>query len=274
MNFFRKVAFAVVTLAATLTASVPLAAQETALPAKPTLYLIGDSTVRNGTAGQQGWGDPIAGYFDPAKITVVNRALGGRSSRTFRTEGLWDKVTAELKPGDFVLMQFGHNDGGSMTEGRARASIKGNGDESQEVTLVATGKKEVVHSYGWYLRQYIKEAKAKGATPIVLSPVPRNMWNKDGKTMGRSTDYGKWASEAAKAEGVAFVDLNDIIARRYEAIGMEKVQTLFGATDHTHTNPAGAEINAACVVSGVKGLKDSPLAAFLAPKAAEVETFK
>src|SRR4029077_19989048 len=71
---------------------------------KPTLYIIGDSTVANGTKGQQGWGTPLTQLFDTSKIKVDNRARGGRSSRTFRSEGLWDKIVSELRPGDFVLM--------------------------------------------------------------------------------------------------------------------------------------------------------------------------
>ena len=77
-------------------------------------------------------------------------------------------------------------------------------------------------AYGWYLRKYISDAKAKGATPIVLSLVPRKIW-KDGKIARASNDYAKWAAEAARAEGVAFVDLNDIVARHYEELGPEKV---------------------------------------------------
>src|SRR6185369_10624922 len=134
---------------------------------KPALYIIGDSTVRNGTKGQQGWGTPLAALFDTSKMKVENRALGGRSSRTFRTEGLWGKVVADLKPGDFVLMQFGHNDGGGLNDPRGRASIKGNGDQTQEVTDAKSGKTEVVHTFGWYMRMYASETKAKGATPIV-----------------------------------------------------------------------------------------------------------
>src|ERR1700731_2382055 len=88
--------------------------------AQPTLFLIGDSTVHNGRGdganGQWGWGEPIVDLFDPAKIHVKNMALGGRSSRTFLTEGHWEKVLAELKPGDFVMMQFGHNDGGPLDD--------------------------------------------------------------------------------------------------------------------------------------------------------------
>src|SRR5262245_59621238 len=98
--------------------------------ALPTLFLIGDSTVNTPTKGQQGWGTPLPAFFVQSKITVVNRARGGRSSRTFYTEGLWEQVRDSLKPGDFVLMQFGHNDGGPLGDGRARASLKGNGDET------------------------------------------------------------------------------------------------------------------------------------------------
>ena len=229
---------------------------------KPALYLIGDSTVKNGTRGQMGWGDPIVRLFDPARLTVINRALGGRSSRTYLNEGLWDKALADLKPGDFVLMQFGHNDGGPLDDARARASLKGVGLEWQVVTNQATGKVETVHTYGWYLRKYISDAKARGATPIVLSLVPRKIW-REGKVVRATNDYGKWAAAAAREEAVAFVDLNDIVARHYETLGEEKVNGLFG-DEHTHTTPEGAELNARCVVEGLRGLTACPLVEFLA----------
>src|SRR3954452_24792096 len=85
-------------------------------PPRPTLFIVGDSTVRNGTKGQQGWGDPIAAHFDKSKIKVENHAIGRRSSRTFITEGRWDKIFAAAKPGDFVLVQMGHNDGGPLDD--------------------------------------------------------------------------------------------------------------------------------------------------------------
>ena len=229
---------------------------EDAPTAKPTLYLIGDSTVNNGTKGQMGWGAALPRWVDAEHATLVNRARGGRSSRTFYTEGLWADVAKLLKPGDFVLMQFGHNDGGGLNDPRGRASIKGNGDETAEVTDPATGAKVTVHSYGWYLRTYCQEAQAKGAVPVVLSPVPRNIW-KDGK-VGRSTDYGKWAKEAAEAVKAAFVDLNTLIADRYDALGQEAVAKLFGETDHTHTLPDGAKLNAECVATGLKALPGEP----------------
>lgn len=228
---------------------------------RPTLFLIGDSTVNNGTAGQMGWGQVLARWFDTNQLAVVNRARGGRSSRTFFTEGLWDQVVAHLKPGDFVLMQFGHNDNGPLDTEKARASIKGTGDESRVITNQVTGKVEAVHTYGWYLRRYVTDAQAKGATPIVLSLVPRNIW-KQSKVLRATGDFTKWAGAAAGAEGVAFVDLNAIIADRYDALGEEKVRAFF-PTDHTHTNPDGAALNADCVAQGLRGLEGCPLRSFL-----------
>lgn len=236
-------------------------------PTLPTLWLIGDSTVNNGSGkgdgGLWGWGAPLAGYFDSGKINVVNRARGGRSSRTFLTEGLWEKVASEIKPGDFVLMQFGHNDGGPLTGPKARASLKGNGEETEEVTPDGADKKETVHSYGWYLRKYVADTKAKGATPIVLSQIPRNMW-KDGKVLRASGDYGEWAKKAAHQGGALFIDLNELVALRYEAEDEPKVKAeYFTEADHTHTTAAGARVNAAAVAEGIKGLPVCPLGKML-----------
>jgi lysophospholipase L1-like esterase len=242
---------------------------EPANPALPTLWLIGDSTVRNGRGdgggGQWGWGDPIAACFDAAKINVVNRAVGGMSSRTFYTGRHWARVLEALKPGDFVVMQFGHNDGAPLNDQqRARGTIKGNGDESEEVDNLITKQHEVVHSYGWYLRQFAAEARAKGATPIICSLVPRKTWV-EGKMARAIDNYGGWARAAAEQTRVPFVDLNEIIARRYDELGPEKVEPLF-ADPHTHTTRAGAELNAECVIAGLKGLTANPLAPFFSAK--------
>jgi lysophospholipase L1-like esterase len=242
-------------------------------PKLPTLFLIGDSTVRNGRGdggnGQWGWGEPIVDDFDPQKINVVNRAIGGLSSRTYLTQGHWDRVKAMLKTGDFVIMQFGHNDAGPLDDpARARGTIKGVGEETQEIDNPITKQHEVVHTYGWYLRKFIDEARAAGAIPIVCSPIPRKIW-KDGKIARNSEDYGGWAAEVAAAEKVPFVNLNEIIAQRYDALGPEKVEPLF-ADPHTHTSRAGAELNAECVIVGLKGLKKNPLAKYFSKKGKEV----
>jgi lysophospholipase L1-like esterase len=242
-------------------------------PELPTLFLIGDSTVRNGhgdgAGGQWGWGEPLVDFFDAAKINVVNRAVGGLSSRTYLIQGDWDRVLEMLKPGDFVMMQFGHNDGGALDDGaRARGSINGAGDETKEVDNPITRKHEVVHTYGWYLRKFITDARAKGATPIMCTLIPRKIW-KDGKIARNTADYAGWAAEVAVAAKVPLVDLNEIIARRYDALGPEKVEPLFG-DPHTHTSRAGAELNAECVISGLKGLAANPLAKFFSAKATVV----
>lgn len=233
-------------------------------PAKPALYIIGDSTVRNGTPGQQGWGDPLVAHFDPAKIEVFNRAIGGRSSRTFLTEGRWNAVMTHLKPGDFVLIQFGHNDGGPLNDGRARASLKGIGDETEDIVRKSDNKPETVLTFGAYLRGYIRDAKSKGATPIIVSPIPRNIW-KDGK-IGRSDQgHGGWAKQAALAEHAPFIDFNNLLGDRYEALGPEKTAALFAGTDHTHTSPAGAEFNAAAMAEAIRSLPGCDLENTLLP---------
>lgn len=239
--------------------------------AKPTLFLVGDSTVKVGTTGQVGWGERIADYFDPARIAVVNDARGGRSSRTFLTEGLWDRVLTDVRQGDFVVMQFGHNDGSALFDtNRPRGSIKGTGEETRDGVVELTGKRETVHTYGWYLRRYIGDTRAKGAVPIVCSPIPRNIW-KDGRVA--RDPYRDWARDVAESTGTAFVDLHEIVARRYEQLGWDQVNALF-PTDHTHTNQAGADLNAASVIAGLKGLEPCALCASFSPKAAEVTAWR
>jgi rhamnogalacturonan endolyase len=244
-------------------------------PALPSLVLIGDSTVRNGSGdgggGQWGWGEPLAAYFDAAKVNVVNRAVGGLSSRTYRTMGYWEQALALLKPGDVLMMQFGHNDAGTINDPtRARATLRGAGDETQEIDNMLTKQREVVGTYGSYLRRYVREAKAKGALPIVLSPVPRKNWQ-DGKIT--SSAYAGWAEIVAQTEGVPFIDLNALVVRRYNEMGLEKVEPLF-ADANTHTSLAGAEVNAAAVVEGLKALNANPVASYFSAKAAAVAVQK
>lgn len=234
---------------------------------KPTLFLIGDSTVKNGKGKGDGslwgWGSYLAGFFDLNKINIENRALGGTSTRTFRSKGLWDSVLVRLRPGDYVMMQFGHNDGSPLDDtARARGTIKGTGTENKEIFNPITKKKEVVYTYGWYLRKFINEAKAKGAIAIVCSPVPRNPV-KNGVLVLVNDKYAVWAEAVAKAEKVDFIPLNKLIKDKYLALSAEKVNALFTEKDHTHTNEAGAKLNAAAVTDGLKMLKTCPLKSYL-----------
>lgn len=233
----------------------------------PTLYIAGDSTARS-NAPLRGWGSEIGAFFDPAKINVVNRAIGGRSSRTFITDGRWDAILKELKPGDFVLIQFGHNDNGDFKDPKAkgRPSIHGEGDETAEAIKGDLKTTETIHTFGWYLRKLATEAKAKRATPILLTMVPHKDW-KDGKIVRKEqATFVKWTENAAKATGALFIDTNAIIAAGFERLGPEQVAPLFGDA-RTHSSPEGAKYNAAAVIAGMKRLDANPLAAYFAADA-------
>lgn len=238
---------------------------EPANPALPSIVLVGDSTVRNGGGdgadGQWGWGEPLAALIDPACANVVNRAIGGHSSRTFITQGHWERALTLVKPGDRVLIQFGHNDGGALNDNsRARGTIEGTGDESEEIDNLLTGARETVHTYGWYLRRYIRDARERGAVPVVCTPVPRKAW-KDGRIVRSSPDgYAGWAAQVAAEEGALLIDLNELIAARYDEMGPEAVNPLF-ADAHTHTSRAGAGLNAAIVATALRRMNQFPCAA-------------
>jgi rhamnogalacturonan acetylesterase len=232
---------------------------------KPVLYIIGDSTVQNndgnGKNDYWGWGTLIKPYLDTNKIGLQNHAKAGTSTRTFITDGRWTKILETLKPGDFVIMQFGHNDQSEINDStRARGTLKGTGEEVQKILNLKTKQEETVHTYGWYMRKFIRETKEKGAIPIVCSLVPREKW-KNGK-VDREIEYVNWAQEVAKAEGAYFINLNQIIVNKWEKIGPDAVHNFFPG-DHTHTNIKGAQLNAASVMEGLRAIKDCPLNKFL-----------
>lgn len=230
-------------------------------PALPTVFIVGDSTARN--QADLGWGDHFAHYFDTSRINVANRAIAGRSSRSYIHEGHWDHVLAEMKPGDYVLIQMGHNDGGDVAGPKARGSLKGIGDETQDVTL-PNGEVETVHTYGWYIRKYIADTRAKHATPLLLSLTIRNIWTPgpDGKLhIERDMGYDAELREIAAAEHVPYIDMATIEADHLEALGPEKTALLF-PKDHTHTSAEGAEMNARCVALALLRAH-SPLAVYL-----------
>ena len=232
---------------------------------KPVLYIIGDSTVQNGSGKGSdslwGWGSFMNLFLDTKKIEIQNHAKGGRSSRTFLTDGRWDSIMKTIKKGDYVLMQFGHNDGGELADTlRARGTIKVIGDESKDIYNPIRKLNETVYTYGYYMRKYANEAKSKGAIPIIVSPVPRNKFNEKGKI--EKDQYGIWASEVAQQTGAYFLDLNTMVIEKYEKMGAEKVKAFF-PKDHTHTNEAGAVFNAELVAKGINDLKKCGLKNYL-----------
>ncbi|QNL52362.1 rhamnogalacturonan acetylesterase [Olivibacter sp. SDN3] len=233
---------------------------------KPTLYLIGDSTVKNGQdkgdRDEWGWGNLIAVHMDTSKIRIQNRALGGTSTRTYRSKGLWDEVLKDLKRDDVVIIQFGHNDGGPLDDtARARGTMKGIGNEQQEIHNPLTNRQETVRTYGWYLKKYIEEAKAKGAQVIICSPVPRNNFSA-GKTIRQEDSYTQWAEQVAKQEKVPFINLQERVANEYDKLGEEEVAKFF-PNDHTHTNRAGAQLNAKVFIQELRKMKKNALNKFI-----------
>jgi len=245
-------------------------------PALRNLILVGDSTMRNGNGdgahNQMGWGDEIAPYFDTSKINVVNRAIGGRSSRTYISEGHWAETLKLVKPGDVILIQFGHNDSGPTDDiDRARGSLNGIGPESKEIDNPVRHVHETVYTFGHYLDQYIKDARAHGAIPILCSLVPRKIW-KDGHIERQTSTYRGWTQEVAAHDRVGYIDLNEITAEKYDALGEAAVEPLFG-DPHTHTTAAGAIMNAESVIAGLKALPKDPLAHDFSAKGKAVQPF-
>ncbi len=221
----------------------------------PVVFTIGDSTVKNEDSGMDsmwGWGSVLQEFLDTTRISVENHAMAGRSARTFLEEGRWEKVYRALRPGDFVIMQFGHNDGGEINTGKARGELHGAGPESKVFKMEKTGHNRVVYTYGWYLRKFIMDAREKGAIPIVLSHTPRNRWH-EGKIESNSTDFGLWAREAAKQTDAFFIDLNLISGKKLQALGEGNTSWLF-KNDHTHSSKKGALMNATSIAEGVRGL--------------------
>lgn len=225
----------------------------------PNIVLLGDSTVRNGRGDgsnrQFGWGDPFESYFDSDKVNVVNRAIGGLGARTFRDTRNYQDVLKMLKPGDVVLIQFGHNDNGPT------GPIRGTGDETEMRPIRGSDQQELTHTFGWYLRQYIEEVQQTGATVVVCSLVPRNIW-KDGKIARSADGHAAWARTIAESSNVGFIDLHEIIAKQYDSLGQDEVNKLF-ADVRVHTNWDGAVINAAAVMEGLQSLEKNPVAQYL-----------
>jgi len=237
-------------------------------PSLPTVFVVGDSTASNGP--NLGWGDHLANYFDTAKINVANRARAGRSARSYIDEGLWEKTLAEVKAGDYVMLQWGHNDGGDLGGDKPRGDLRGDGDASQDVAQTfgpMAGKTETIHTYGWYNRKYVADIEAKGATPMFLSMTIRDIWTADAsgaQRIERETNYNGVMKKIADEDHLAYIDMATVEADRLETTGMEKAKLLF-PIDHTHTSAEGAELNAQSVAIALEMAK-SPLVKYMKEK--------
>ncbi len=211
---------------------------------KITIYLIGDSTmsVKDETAyPETGWGMPFRYMFD-STVAVSNHARNGRSTRTFISEGRWAAVTSSLKKGDYVFIQFGHN------------------DESKE----KTDRYTTPDQYKTNLKKFISDTRAVGATPVLLTPVSRRKFS-NGQAVETHELYSSLVREVARDEQVAFIDLDVKSRGLYQEFGEEKSALLFlqlkpgehpnypdGKNDNTHFNELGARLIAQIVLTGIK----------------------
>lgn len=219
----------------------------------PGVYLAGDSTVQTydpGFAPQAGWGQMIGRYFDE-KVAFYNHAIGGRSSKNFISQGRLDEILRVINPGDYLMVQFGHNDATVGVDDRYASPA----------------------DYKEYLRTYVNGARQRGATPVLVTPVGRRDFDEaTGKFNVSFPEYVEKMKELAAEENVALVDLSSLSRAYYDEIGPEATKSVFlhvdagvypnrpnGTVDNTHFQEYGAIHIARLVAGGVKGL-NVPLA--------------
>ena len=228
----------------------PADEQKPVVSSKPTIFIAGDSTVQSYKASyapQQGWGYYLQNYFND-NVTVSIQALAGRSTKKFYDEGRWDTIVNSLKEGDYVMIQFAINDAGKANADRY-APIGGNIDNPSKGT------------YEWYMTEFIKTAKEKGATPILVTTVIGMKAYSGGKFVNSYTDYCDACKKLSAKYDVPCIDLNSIMVSHYNSIGYDTAKSyhlmgaVSGSTDGTHFCEKGANIVAGLVVKDVQAQK-------------------
>ena len=213
-----------------------------------TIFIAGDSTADSNGANNgktSGWGKFFGDYVSS---TVSNHAVSGSSSRTFWRDGLWANLIKDVQKGDYVFIQFGHNDVGGPNNS-PKGAAGGTGDET--VTVTVNGVEEIVHTFPWYIRQMAGQVIEKGATPVLLSLTP-NFSFSDGKVVepSRFAGYMKLVSDELK---IPFIDLYNYIARNWEILGEKYLkENNWFPTDYKHTSPDAADFNAKMIVNAIK----------------------
>jgi lysophospholipase L1-like esterase len=212
----------------------------------PTVYLVGDSTMSDKNPKQYpetGWGMLFPDYFDTTKLKIINRAVGGRSTKSYVNEGRWDAVMSMVKEGDYVFIQFGHNDESKT-------------DTSRGVTADV---------YRVNLVRYIRDTKSKKAIPVLLSPVSRRSFDSTGRFYDSHWAYGKAVRAVAAEEKVVFIDVQQKSEVMFRQLGAEQAKKLFlwaspsewtnypnGIKDDTHFSPLGAQTVCELVLQGIR----------------------
>jgi rhamnogalacturonan acetylesterase len=185
-------------------------------------------------------------------LNVVNKAIGGRSSRSFTREGRFDEIIKAVQPNDIVIIEFGHNDGGSLSStDNGRSVCGGAGAETCQTTY--DGKAETVHTFPYYLTQAGKAIIAKGGKVIMSSQTPNNPWEGGSFVYTDGGRFVGYAKDVAKALGnnSIYVDHGAYTANYWKSIGKAATDKLF-PQDHTHTSPAGADAVAKAFVKGLQ----------------------
>ncbi|HVT83656.1 MAG TPA: rhamnogalacturonan acetylesterase [Chitinophagaceae bacterium] len=214
---------------------------------KITVFIAGDSTAANKEVKaypETGWGMPFAYMFD-STVTVDNRAKNGRSTKTFISEGLWQKLIGDVKEGDYVLIQFGHN------------------DEVKEKTDRYTAPEEFKAN----LARFVTETRSKKATPVLLTPVTRRQFDANGTIKETHAEYSPLVREVAKQYDVPLIDLDEKSRELVQQFGPENSKLLYmqlepgehpnypqGRNDNTHFNELGARKIAQLVLWSIKEL--------------------
>ena len=224
----------------------------------PTIYLIGDSTAAQKTADKKpetGWGEMLGEYFRP-EVRIENHAKNGRSTKSFRDEGLWEVVRTEIQRGDYVFIQFGHND---------------NKPDSPRYSSPAT--------YGENLRRFIEETQRQGGRAVVLSPVVRRHFDEGGNLLRTHGEYPATAERIAREMKVPYIDMTSLSREVVAGLGDPASKKLYlwvaagendnypeGVEDNTHFSPEGARTMAGLIARAIAG-QDLPLKEFLLPGA-------
>jgi len=228
-----------------LTSAAP--AEDIEKRANPTIYLAGDSTMALGGGGAKtnGWG--VYFPFSVKNANIVNAAIGGRSARSYSDEGRFTALVNKVVSGDYVVIEFGHNDGGSLsTTDNGRTACFGSGTET-----CTTPAGVIVQTYVTYLTRAAKALIAKGAKVIISSPTPNNVCEGTGCSYSapRFTAYGRQVVTNA-GSSASFIDHGQYVANEYIRLGKAKVDAFY-PVDHTHTSPAGANVVAQTFVKAV-----------------------
>lgn len=181
---------------------------------------------------------------------MVNKAKGGRSARSYTNEGRFTEIADLVKSGDIVVIEFGHNDGGSPTSStdNARSDCPGTGEET--CTSGKTG--ETVYTFGHYVKAAAKMYIAKGAKVVFSSQTPNNLWE-GGKYSAAAPRFVAYAAQAAKevGTGASFVDHFQAVANMYKKLGNTATNGLY-PNDNTHTSPEGADLSAQAFSQAIK----------------------